>query len=218
MPILRSYHDGQPEYADIQQSVAAHFFQHHKARPQPRPDEFWSLLGPSRSVPGQACLGLCWGDRGSLFSEHYLPGRRIRGYQDRSALVEIGQVASFEPGAGSRLLDLSISELAQRNLRHALMTATDHMRSIVSALGIPSTELGIAELRNCRDANVDWGTYYQNDPRVILLDLQPLAQALITDADRRRIALERSFGAPHGAAILSHEINPPSGVSHVVAA
>ncbi|SEM00834.1 thermostable hemolysin [Xaviernesmea oryzae] len=218
MPIVRSYHDGQPEYAVIQQSVAAHFFQHHKARPQPRPDEFWSLLGPSRSLPGLASLGLCWGDRGPLFSEHYLPGRRICGHQDRSALVEIGQVASFEPGSGSRLLDLTISELAQRNLRHVLMTATAHIRSIVNALGIPATELGVAELRHCRDAHLDWGTYYQNDPRVILLDLQPLAQALRTDADRRRMALDRSFGPPHGAGILSHPINPPPGVSHVVAA
>lgn len=188
MAILRSYHRGQPEYVIIKENVAAHFFTHHHARPEPQPEEFWSLIDLGHSVPGQACLGLCWGDRGLLFSEYYLRGRRVCACPDRSALVEIGQVASFLPGAGSRLIELTIIALAHRNLHHVIMTATARLRSIVRALKIPFEDFGAAEQRCCRDAHIEWGTYYQNDPRVILIDLRPLAYLLRDEAARRRNA------------------------------
>lgn len=185
MLVVRSYHEGQPEYAVLQNGVVGQFFVRHKAKPKPRPEEFWSLTGREYPPPGQACLGLSWGDHGQLFSEYYLPDQRICDDGERHALVEIGQVASFVRGAGSKLLELTMAGLAQRNLRYALMTVTAHMRSILENLSIPYKELGIAEQLRCRDAHLEWGSYYQNTPRVILIDLQLVARSQLA-ADHRR--------------------------------
>lgn len=210
MSILRSYHDGQPEYAIIRSSVAANYRRRHQAAPDPRPDEFWCHVGPETPVPGEACIGLCWGDRGPLFSEHYLPGGKACPDDCRRGLVEVGQLSSFVRGGGARLLGHTIMELAQRNSRYVLMTATTQIRAIVSGFGVGFEVLGPALQGRCRDDHIDWGTYYQNDPHVLIIDLQPLTRSLHYSLSR-----ETPGSGLHPGA-LARCAAPYTGPSHAV--
>jgi Thermostable hemolysin len=174
MFIVRSFHPGQSAYEDLQLSVSQHFYQHHGACPAPRPDQFWCLTRRDGQAPGYACVGLTWGDSGKLFSEYYLDCSLHEDYEiQRPELVEIGQLSSFGfRGAGRFLLGYVLRSLALHHYKCALLTATDQVRECLLTLDVDYDDLGEALASRVRDKHIDWGTYYQNRPRVVLVSLR----------------------------------------------
>ncbi|HDR8922673.1 TPA: thermostable hemolysin [Burkholderia vietnamiensis] len=178
MQIVRTFHPGQDAYREIQLAVSQHYYQAHGARPEPRPDQFWCLTDRKRTLPGYACLGLSWGDSARLFSEHYLDESLTSLYGlSRAELIELGQFSSFGPkGAGCYLMASVFRTLAQHHYRYVLMTATERVRYIVQSLQIAYDDLGRACVSRVRDRHVDWGTYYDNAPRVIMVRIDDMAR------------------------------------------
>jgi ribosomal protein S18 acetylase RimI-like enzyme len=178
MYLLRSSYPGQRAYDELKQAVKNCFFAHHAARPDPKPEEFWRLTGRDGNTPGYACIGLCWGDSMTLFSEHYLDAPIDARYPvTRSEIVEIGQFASFRgQGAGRLLMDMALHALAMRGHRCAVLTATQHVRALVDKLGVDFDDLGAATIERVRDKHIDWGDYYTRDPRVIAINLQRIPE------------------------------------------
>lgn len=173
MYLLRSIHPGSATYDEVRQAVTDCFYKNHQARPDPKPEEFWCLTGRDGCTPGYACVGLCWGDSFKLFSEYYLdePIDVIFSVA-RSEIVEIGQFASFRgQGAGRFLLSLVLQGLTSRRHRCALLTATQQVRTLLGELGHEFEDLGPAKIERVRDRHIDWGSYYQQDPHVIVVDL-----------------------------------------------
>ncbi|TAM03185.1 MAG: hypothetical protein EPN70_14905 [Paraburkholderia sp.] len=177
MHIVRTFHPGHSAYRQIQLAVAQHYFQAHGARPEPRPDQFWCLTDRAMSLPGYACVGLSWGDSAPLFSEHYLDESLTRLYGlSRAELVELGQFSSFaSKGAGRYLMASVFRTLAQHHYRYVLMTATERVRHILQSLQISYDDLGRACVSRVRDVHVDWGTYYDNSPRVVMVKIDDIA-------------------------------------------
>ncbi|OMG72074.1 thermostable hemolysin [Burkholderia ubonensis] len=177
MHIVRTFHPGQAAYRAMQLAVAQNYYQAHGARPEPRPDQFWCLTDRAMTLPGYACVGLSWGDSAPLFSEHYLDESLTHLYGlSRAELVELGQFSSFgSKGAGRYLIANVFRTLAQHHYRYVLMTATERARHIVQSLQIGYDDLGHACVSRVRDQHVDWGTYYDNAPRVIMVKIGGMA-------------------------------------------
>ena len=83
-----------------------------------------------------------------------------------------------------------IALLYSQDTRWAFFTATARLRNLLRRAGIPLIELASADPRRIDDA-ASWGSYYQQDPRVVLVgqhmlvaSLQPISAA----AERRRHA------------------------------
>ena len=174
MYLVRSFYPGQSAYRVLQTSVSEHFYQHHGARPEPRPDQFWCLTRRDGQAPGYACIGLTWGDSGTLFSEHYVDRSIHKDHKvQRPELVEIGQFSSFGfRGAGRFLLGYTLRSLALHRYKCVLLTATEQVRECLATLDVDYDDLGEAFANRVRDKHVDWGTYYENRPRVITVNLR----------------------------------------------
>lgn len=180
MFLVRVFHPGQPDYLCLQSAVARHFFKHYGARPEPSPEQFGCLTGRDGRAPGYACVGLCWGDSGKLFSEYYLtlPVDVIYGV-NRSEIVEVGQFSSFGyHGAGGFLIALMLRSLMENGYKVAILTATRRVRELLSALGAQFDLLMTASVERVRDKHIDWGSYYANAPHVIAIDLRRHLDAL----------------------------------------
>jgi hypothetical protein len=132
-----------------------------------------------------------------FFSELYLDkpieqtiARWAGGAVDRAQLVEVGNLAAGRSGEIKVLIQGIIALLYSQDTRWAFFTATARLRNLLRRAGIPLIELASADPRRIDDA-ASWGSYYQEDPRVVLVgqhmlvaSLQPISAA----AERRRHA------------------------------
>ncbi len=172
MYMVRGFHPGEQEYTALQHQVYEVFRLHYGAHPNPSPQYFLCLTERDGKVPGHACLGLCCGDRGKLFSEYYLENEVDALYGvKRDEIVEIGQVASYgAPGSGKTLFFYVLCTIASHFYRYVLLTATAKMREIIKALDFTFDDLGPADRNRVLDKTIAWGNYYDHDPRVVIVD------------------------------------------------
>lgn len=171
MYIVRNFYKGRPGYRCLQEAVRAHYLKHYGATPQPCPDLFVCLTGASGGAPGYACAGISYGDSGKLFSEYYLDAPLDERYGlDRARIAEVGAFASFQrgSGAGKYLLENVIRTLALRNFGLVVLTATAQVRQLLTPLVDNLDDLGLADPRRVKDPAVNWGSYYQQAPRVLV--------------------------------------------------
>ncbi|MDR5755967.1 thermostable hemolysin [Caballeronia sp. LZ035] len=182
MYIVRNVHPGQPAYREVQQAVSQHYYRFYGARPEPTPDQFLCLTELKESPPVHAstvhaCVGLSWGDSSKLFSEYYIDTNLTQQYGlSRRELVEFGQFSSFgAKGAGRYLMVNAFRMLSQHHYRYVLMTATERVRGIMQALQIDYDDLGCARPSRVRDEHTEWGSYYNNSPRVVMAHLDGIA-------------------------------------------
>ncbi|QXI41095.1 thermostable hemolysin [Pseudomonas wayambapalatensis] len=171
MYIVRNFYKGRPGYRCLQEAVRGHYLKHYEATPVPQPDLFACLTGSTGGAPGYACAGISYGDSGKLFSEYYLDHALDERYAiDRARIAEIGAFASFQSGsgAGKYLLDNVIRTLALRNFGLVVLTATPQVQQLLAAIVDNLDDLGLADPRRVKDPGVNWGTYYDQAPRVLV--------------------------------------------------
>lgn len=172
MYIVRSFYPGRPGYRLLQETVRSHYLTHFDANPLPRPDQFVCLTGQDGAAPGYACAGLTYGDSGQLFSERYLDKGLDELYGvERAQILEIGAFSAFQPGAGRFLLSKLLRTLALQNYQLVVMTATEKVRELLRPLIVDFADHGPAQLHRVQTAEVDWGSYYDHDPRVVVFSL-----------------------------------------------
>lgn len=130
-----------------------------------------------------ATTGLRRADEAPLMVEHYLeaPVETVlatRGLCDlappRHRIMEVGALASATPGAGRRLMLSLVVVLERLGIEWLVVTASRDVRNGLARLGIKMQTIGRAH-RHCLDNPVDWGRYYERDPRVVVI--RPLAVA-----------------------------------------
>jgi len=106
---------------------------------------------------------------GPLFLETYLDQpveQLIPGTPDRSAVVEIGNLAAAEPGASYLLFMALAAYLHDQGFEKAVVTATRPLRRLFRHIGFDAVELGRAQAGRIGNAGA-WGSYYANDPRIV---------------------------------------------------
>ncbi len=157
-----------------------------------------NLLGVSRAGEWQAVLGLRCAASGAaqtkLFIEHYLPApveQMLAGLgikAKRSELIEIGHLYAINRQSLLQLFVLMAYALDQLNYRYLLCAATSAVRSILSRHGIELTELGEAKAEALGEDAASWGSYYDTQPKVCLMDLAAVTRLIHSDAKLTALA------------------------------
>jgi len=146
-----------------------------------------NLLGVSRAGDWQAVLGLRCAAHTELFIEHYLPAPveqllATYGMQaERSQLIEIGHLYASNRQSLLQLFVLMAYALDQLNYRYLLCAATTQVRGILSRHGIELTELGEAKAEALGEAAASWGSYYDTNPKVCVMDLAAVTHLIHSD-------------------------------------
>ena len=153
-----------------------------------------NLLGVSRAGEWQAVLGLRCAVHTHLFIEHYLPAPveqllATHGvHAKRSELIEIGHLYATSRQSLLQLFVLMAYALDQLNYRYLLCAATSAVRSILSRHGIELTELGEAKAEALGEDAASWGSYYDTQPKVCLMDLAAVTRLIHSDAKLTALA------------------------------
>ncbi|CAI3797698.1 thermostable hemolysin [Rheinheimera sp. MM224] len=146
-----------------------------------------NLLGVSRAGDWQAVLGLRCAAHTGLFIEHYLPAPveqllATYGIQaERSQLIEIGHLYAINRQSLLQLFVLMAYALDQLNYRYLLCAATTQVRGILSRHGIELTELGEAKAEALGKDAASWGSYYDTNPKVCVMDLAAVTHLIHSD-------------------------------------
>lgn len=146
-----------------------------------------NLLGVSRDSEWQAVLGLRSAAQTTLFIEQYLPAPveqmlAVEGVKAaRSQLIEIGHLYAINRQSLLQLFVLMAYALDQLKFRFLLCAATTQVRSILSRHGIELTELGEAKAEALGEDAVSWGSYYDTNPKVCLMDLAAVTRLIHSD-------------------------------------
>ncbi|MBU1619421.1 MAG: thermostable hemolysin [Gammaproteobacteria bacterium] len=146
-----------------------------------------NLLGVSRAGEWQAVLGLRCAAQTDLFIEHYLPAPveqllATYGMQaERSQLIEIGHLYASNRQSLLQLFVLMAYALDQLNYRYLLCAATSVVRGILSRHGIELTELGEAKAEALGEEAASWGSYYDTNPKVCVMDLAAVTRLIHSD-------------------------------------
>jgi hypothetical protein len=126
-----------------------------------------------------AAIGLRPADEGRLFLESYLKqsvetviSEAIGFPVPRDKIVEIGNLASAGKGASVFLFVTLAAYLRQQGLTYAVVTATKSLRGSFALFGF-EFRLATADPAVLPDSGASWGSYYRNDPRVVVGAIQP---------------------------------------------
>jgi len=168
---------------EIEAFIAQRFAEAYGARL----DRFLPVLVALRDRAGNivAAAGFGAADDGPLFLERYLAlpiesafTAKAKRPVARQSIVEIGNLAACTPG-GTRLLAAAIARLlVDRGFEWAVFTATTPVRNAITRCGLLGYDFGPAERRAMGEALPLWGSYYDNDPRLVGGSLTSAAVAL----------------------------------------
>ncbi|HEX9179389.1 MAG TPA: thermostable hemolysin [Burkholderiales bacterium] len=141
-----------------------------------RINSFLPVLVALVDRPGNvvAAAGYAAAGDGPLFLERYLDRPIEAAFETsagrpvlRDSVVEIGNLAARTPG-GTRYIALAITGLLARlGFEWAAFTATQQVRNAIARCGLVPYDFGLASGSAMGEAVVNWGTYYDNDPRLV---------------------------------------------------
>ena len=130
-----------------------------------------------------------------LFLERYLPqpiemmlpstgGRAVARHQ----VVELGNLVATQRGASQLVFLLLTAMLSRTELEWAVFTATPQVQKSLQQLGIELQVLHDADPSRLSAAELaDWGSYYENQPRVVASKLSAAMMSLVAHRHYRLI-------------------------------
>lgn len=133
------------------------------------------LIGVRDRLAGwQAGAGYAAAGGQALFLERYLdcPVERAiaaagGGPAARSAIVEVGNLASVSAGAARALIPALALHFDRLGYAWVAFTATRGLRNTFHRLGLRPLGLAAADPARLEDGGAGWGTYYAQDPVVV---------------------------------------------------
>ncbi|MGP5068864.1 thermostable hemolysin [Psychrobacter faecalis] len=174
MYIIRFLSPQDSDYSLVKIAVQKHYFNYFGAMPNPNPDYFICLIKSDDSSDIIACAGITCASSGKLFSEHYLDQSLDKIYSvNRNRILEVSCFSAFYPGigAGQTLLKNIMHIFASRNYLYIVLTATRKVQQILQSIQDNIDYLSIADPTRVEDITIDWGTYYDSNPRVVVSKL-----------------------------------------------
>jgi hypothetical protein len=164
------------------------------ARIAPSPDSFIALCadgGTGEDVVPLACAGLTYGGERPLLIENYLGDEAthaISAYTragcEPAGLVEVGPLASSEPGAGLKLIGMVPALCWCNGASYLLCTVTKPLARTLARIGLQFT--GLAEAREeslPAEQRGGWGTYYDTEPVAGFIDLRAFDAGINREAE-----------------------------------
>ncbi len=140
------------------------------------------LLEMTGDETRQAALGLKPGQYRPMFLEQYLDSPIEQQVSvlskrpiDRCSLVEIGNLVVTRRGAGLPLFVLSAVALYEAGYEWMVFTVTDEVERLMRRLGFEPDYLASADPARLKGDSANWGTYYDNSPKVMVGSLAKAA-------------------------------------------
>ncbi|MFI1657823.1 thermostable hemolysin [Streptomyces sp. NPDC020472] len=163
--------------ADLARTRYARDYQAHI---QPTPDCFIALSPDESGAAPVACAGLTYGGSRGLLIENYFGGSASDAIAERvgedcepTGLVEVGPLASVEPGAGLALLRMLPAFCWCNGAEYALCTITGPLAAMLARIDIRFTPMAPArEDLLPPEQQGRWGTYYDTAPTAGYVDLR----------------------------------------------
>lgn len=174
---------GHPQRAEVEAFVQAVY----AARYGAQVSRFMPCLVSLRDGDGElvAAAGYRSAGQEPLFLERYLdlPVEQLLAAADtagprRSAIVEVGHLASARAGQGRRLILALGPHLAGAGFDWVVGTLTEELRHLFERLGIAPTQLGVADPALLGSEAAAWGSYYEHRPLVLAGQIAPALKAL----------------------------------------
>jgi hypothetical protein len=161
-----------PERAELEAFVREAFHRKHDATVASFMPTLLSFRDGSGDLRG--VIGLREAAPSALYLEQYLQqpvevaiaeatGRRVQ----RRQVVEVGNLAGRNCRAAMRMVATLPTYLLSRDYQWIVFTATSAVRGILQGFGAPLVELAPADASRVTGGPDQWGSYYQNDPRVL---------------------------------------------------
>jgi hypothetical protein len=130
-----------------------------------------------RGAGGQLCAvaGYRGAGEAPLYLENYLDvpiEQAIAGSEgapvERSTIVEVGNLASARCRTACHLMALLPGHLLEQGYVWIAFTATQVVRQMLTRFAAPVIDLGAARPEKVALLGDAWGTYYENEPRVMV--------------------------------------------------
>ncbi|GAB4347376.1 MAG: hypothetical protein Kow006_07020 [Gammaproteobacteria bacterium] len=167
--------------AEAEAYVRQAFAHRYRARIQRLPDRLLGLYRDDGTLT--AVAGLRPASESKLFLEQYLDDPVERHLHtaapvERSAIVEIGNLAAHTPGQARYLMIALATYLHHAGYQWVVCTAIVTLRNTLARMGLTPIVLGAAEPHRLGGAAEEWGSYYQEHPQVIAGHLAEAARLL----------------------------------------
>ena len=191
-PSFGFHHVHDSERAAVEAYISERFLHVHKASLRHFMPNLVSLqCGGNYS----AAAGICPAMGHSLFAEVYLKepaeiaiAEALKFPVERQHIVEIGNLVSSWRGS-SMLLFVVLGELIERlGYRWLMFTATREVEHLLARMHYLPVVLADADPSLLPDAGASWGSYYRNQPRVMVGDIRPAVAAARRNCVYRGVA------------------------------
>jgi len=103
----------------------------------------------------------------------------------RAQVVEIGNLASLNSANCKVLFSFITQHLQDQNIKWITCTSTSVLRLVFRRLGIKALPVHQADQNRLGNEQYEWGSYYDNDPQVMLINVQETNQHFIDVAKAR---------------------------------
>lgn len=175
---------------------------------EPAPDGFVALCDEAAAGTGAplACAGFTYGGSRELLIDNYLGAQAAAVLSARlgcdcqsTALIEVGPLASREPGSSLLLIRMVPALCWCNGAEFLLCTVTRRLAAVLKRVGLEFVPLAAArESALPPRLRGQWGTYYDTDPVAGYIDLRHFEARLRTQPD----------ADPHLAVVWSARQNP----------
>jgi hypothetical protein len=160
----------------VEDAIRAIYWERYAARLLSFPETLVADIDCSGNI--DCAAGIRFGSQG-LFSEcyldlpaeHFLSERFNRAIQ-RKRVVEICNLAATRSWGSLPFIQHLIELANDSDAEWSIFTATKPLRALLRRIGLNMIELTRADRTRVRNPD-DWGHYYEHDPRVMALRLEP---------------------------------------------
>ncbi|WP_299085328.1 thermostable hemolysin [uncultured Paraglaciecola sp.] len=175
------------ERMDLERFIAEKYLQVHNARL----NEYLPLLfGVRHNTELVGAVGMRPGLYRPMFLEQYLDlpiEQQVAALSnqpvDRCSLVEIGNLAIARKGYGPLLMAMMTAVLAEAGYEWMVFTVTEQVERLICRLGFKPHYLKGAEPDRLVGDKSLWGSYYENNPRVMVGKLETAMAVIAQNAE-----------------------------------
>jgi hypothetical protein len=173
-----SFYDGKRDDSyEIKSLISDIFYRSYKAVIKVGFPNLLAVVGTDKTI--YAAVGFRDAGVGELFLEQYLDDKienivsKIAGEDIlRSEIVEIGSLASQKKGMAKFLYIAIASYLNSQKYRYVVATGTEFLQQYFKKAGLKPVIIADAKRELLKDQSVDWGNYYDSNPKVMVLNVK----------------------------------------------
>ena len=178
---LQFVDEGHSQRISVERCIATRFEAVHGARITVFMPLILALFDTDNQV--RAAVGVRVASDDRLFLEHYFEQpiekiiveyhRKFGGFAARNEVVEVGNLASVDRYASRRLFEQLAVFLINNRFQWMVFTSCRSLRKLFQRMKLGLVEIGTATESSLPETCGSWGSYYSDQPRVMLGHLSP---------------------------------------------